>query len=185
MIRHWNNFTFTLLCSGGGGGGCLFSQFETIFKIWLYLTMQSFRHCHNASQFVLLIISFVPHVHFLHNWRDLSTNQLYNLLTLFSRCPLIGKVGGGMRQSIRTRWQREKPATSRTGPGVGPNIHFGRSLVRMSAGALAIHCGWGVGSEWCDRPWQQSEYFKYKKIVFNKLWIRYEETKPTNAYTNM
>ena len=21
MIRHWNNFTFTLLCSGGGGGG--------------------------------------------------------------------------------------------------------------------------------------------------------------------
>lgn len=87
--------------------------------------MQSPRHCHNASQFVRLIISFVPHVHFLHNWRGLSTNQLCNLLTLFPLCPLIGNVGVWVSQSIRARWQREKPATGRTGPGVGPNIYLG------------------------------------------------------------
>lgn len=40
---------------------------------------------------------------------------------------------------------------------------FGRSLVRMSAGALAIHSGLGVGSKWCDHTGQQSEYFKQRK----------------------
>jgi hypothetical protein len=40
---------------------------------------------------------------------------------------------------------------------------FGRSLVRMSAGALATHSGRGVGIKWCDHSGQQGEHFKPKK----------------------